>query len=109
MVSWIKKHKTKYNFVYATGGQKYETEYVLQKLDILQYFDLKNSISKTTCRFKKKTGIPFRLIKKAYSNCFLVTDSYFDCLGAKLENMPYKHIGKKDKETLHWGSEKFFG
>lgn len=89
IVDWIKKNQNKYLFVYATGGQKIETEYVLSQLGIRNYFDLKNSINKNNCRFSKKTGIPFKKIKKQYKNCILITDTQSDCDGAKLSKIPY--------------------
>lgn len=83
LVEWIKKNKDKYSYVYATGGQRSETECALKKLGIIHYFDLKNSISKTNCRFSKKTGIPFKKILKKYPNSMVITDTQADCLGAR--------------------------
>lgn len=87
-VDWIKKNRNKYIFVYATGGQKLETEYVLTRLGLIEYFDLENSVDKNNCRFSKKTGIPFRKIKAKYEDCLLITDSQTDLVGAKLAKIP---------------------
>jgi len=89
LVNWIIKNKNKYRFIYATGGKKIETEYVLKKLNILNYFDLKNSMSKTNCSFSKKTGVPFKKIKSKFDDCILITDSKNDCLGAKIAGIPF--------------------
>lgn len=89
LVDWILKNKSKYNFVYATGGKERETLYVLESLGLLKYFDLKNSINKTNYRFSKNTGRPFKKIKKVYKDCILITDSKTDCDGAVLAGMPY--------------------
>lgn len=83
LVKWILKNKNNYVFVYATGGQKLKTEYILKKFKILKYFDLKNSVNKTNCRFKKISGLPFKKIKNVYSNILFFTDSNDDVLGAK--------------------------
>lgn len=82
IVDFIVSTKNKFNFVYATGGQKSETEYVLRSLGIIKYFDLKNSIDKNNCRFSKKTGIPLRKIQANFPECIFITDTKNDCLGA---------------------------
>jgi len=89
LVKWIRNNVNKYNFVYATGGQRLETLYVLRKLGLLAYFDIKNSIDKSNCRFSKKTGIPFNMIKKKFNDCLLITDSRNDCTGAVLVKVPF--------------------
>lgn len=83
LVDWIFKNKDKYAFVYATGGQRLESEYVLDRLGILKFFDIENSVSKSDCRFSKSTGIPFRRIKKKYQDLLVITDTQADCLGAE--------------------------
>jgi FMN phosphatase YigB (HAD superfamily) len=93
LVKWIKNNVNKYNFVYATGGQRLETLYVLRKLGLLAYFDIKNSIDKSNCRFSKKTGIPFNMIKKKFNDCLLITDSKNDCTGAVLVKVPFILLG----------------
>lgn len=97
LVDWIEINKNKYNFVYATGGQKNETRYVLEKLGIIKYFNLKNSIDKTSYRFSKKTGIPFAKIKSKFEDCFLISDSVTDCSGAELKNIPYALVKSRQK------------
>ena len=82
MVRWILAHRKNYRFVYATGGQFQETLYVLRELALLSCFDVKNSVDKSRCRFSKKTGIPFKKIKKKFDDCLLVTDSQVDGEGA---------------------------
>jgi FMN phosphatase YigB (HAD superfamily) len=82
IVDFIISKKDRFRFVYATGGQKLETEYVLRSLGIIQYFDLKHSINKNNCLFSKKTGIPFRKIKIKFPECILLTDTDNDCFGA---------------------------
>lgn len=91
-VDWIKNNQNKYLFVYATGGQKLETEYVLTNLGIKQYFSLEDSINKDSCRFSKKTGIPFRKIKAKFPECILVTDSDGDCAGASKAGIQFIKI-----------------
>ncbi len=88
-IDWIKKNQSNYSFVYATGGQKSETEYALKQFGLISFFDLENSVSKSNYRYSKKTGKPFKRIKMKYSDCFLVTDSQTDCEGAKLAKIPY--------------------
>jgi phosphoglycolate phosphatase-like HAD superfamily hydrolase len=88
IVEWIKKNRDKYLFVYATGGQKLETEYVLSQLGIIDYFDVSNSIHKNNCRFSKKSGIPFKKIKAHYKDCLLITDSQRGAVGAQLAGIP---------------------
>ena len=82
LVKWIKNNARKYTYVYATGGQKAETLYVLSKLEIVQFFDIQNSVDKTTCRYSKKTGLPFRKILQKYPQAILITDSESDREGA---------------------------
>ena len=91
-VKKILKWGRKYSYVYATGGYSAETEYVLREFGIIQLFDLENSISKTNCRFLKKSGIPFKKILRIYQNCSLVTDSDNDCLGAEKAGIPYRKV-----------------
>ncbi len=86
---WVFTNRNKYRFVYATGGQRLETLYVLKSLGLLKYFDLENSTDKTTCRFSKKTGIPFRKIKSKFKDCVLISDSKTDCSGAILAKIPF--------------------
>jgi phosphoglycolate phosphatase-like HAD superfamily hydrolase len=83
IVNWLTENKNNYRFVYATGGQKEEAEYVLKKLKLSQFFDLEKSISKSNCRFSKKTGLVFKKLKRQFPDCFLITDSESDCVGAK--------------------------
>ena len=89
LAKWVFTNKNKYRFVYATGGQRLETLYVLKNLGLLKYFDLKNSTDKATCRLSKKTGIPFRKIKSKFNDCVLVSDSKADCAGATLAQVPF--------------------
>lgn len=89
MVNWIRKNKKKFNFVYVTGGMKSETIFALNQLGISKYFDLKNSISKDTYRFSKKSGIPFKKLKSRFKDCIVVTDSKNDCKGAQKAKIPY--------------------
>jgi len=88
LVRWIIANKTKYRFVYATGGQKSETLYVLENLGLIRFFDLNASVDKSNCRYSKKTGIPFKKIKAKYSDCLLITDSRDDCAGANRVQIP---------------------
>jgi len=99
LVGWILKNKTKYNFIYATGGQKQETEYVLEKLGLIRFFDLKNSINKTNCRFSKKSGIPFRILKRKYGNPLLLTDT--DCAGAKKAGVEFINMTKLKNQKIY--------
>lgn len=89
LVQWIMKNNKKFTFVYATGGQQKESEFVLKQLGILAYFDLENSLDKTRYPFSKKTGLPFKKILKTYSNCTLLTDTQTDCDGAMKASIPY--------------------
>jgi FMN phosphatase YigB (HAD superfamily) len=91
LVSLIMKNSS-LNFVYATGGQRNEALYALKSLGIIQYFDLKYSVDKTSCRFGKKTGIPFKKILKKYSDCLLLTDSQSDCDGARFVGISFTLI-----------------
>lgn len=95
LVNWIFANKNKYFFLYATGGQKLETQYVLKSFRLAKYFNLINSIDKTTCRFSKKTGIPFRKIKSKYKDCVLISDGKADCAGAILAQMLFILIKPK--------------
>jgi len=95
LVEWIFDSRNKYRFVYATGGQQLETLYVLKSLGLSKYFDLENSTDKTTCRFSKKTGIPFRKIKSKFKDCVLVSDSKVDCKGATLAKIPFVLVKPK--------------
>lgn len=88
IVDWILTHSDQYHFVYATGGQQRETAYVLEKLGLLGYFDIDNSIDKTRYRFAKKTGRPFARIKSTFGDCVVVTDGQLDCDGATLAQVP---------------------
>lgn len=97
LAKWIFDNRSKYRFVYATGGQKLETQYVLKNLGIIKYFDLENSTDKTTCRFSKKTGIPFRKIKSKFKDCVLVSDSEADCKGATLAKISFILVKPKQK------------
>ncbi len=92
LVDWIVKNKNKYRFVYATGGKKPDTLYVLEQLGLINYFDLENSIDKTNYRFSKKTGLPFKKIKAKFPDCFVITDSESDCNGARLAGIKYIKI-----------------
>ncbi|MFA7209378.1 MAG: HAD family hydrolase [Parcubacteria group bacterium] len=95
LAKWILINRNKYNFVYATGGQRLETLYALKSLGLINYFDLENSTDKTICRFSKKTGIPFRKIKSKFKDCVLVSDSENDCKGAALVEIPFILIQPK--------------
>jgi beta-phosphoglucomutase-like phosphatase (HAD superfamily) len=97
VVNWLRENKNKYCFVYATGGQKEETEYVLKKLKLFQFFDLEKSISKSNCRFSKKTGLVFKKLKRQFPDCFLITDSENDCVGAKRAKIGFIKI--KSEQT----------
>jgi len=97
LADWIFINKNKYHFVYATGGQQNETLYVLKSLGLARYFDLRNSISKTNCRFSKKTGIPLRKIKAKFKDCILITDSKDDCRGADLAGIPFILVKPRQK------------
>ena len=95
LVKWIFTNRNKYRFIYATGGQRLETLYVLKSFGLLKYFNLEYSIDKTTCRFSKKTGIPFRKIKSRFKNCVLISDSRSDCEGASLAQIPFVIVTPK--------------
>src|SRR3989344_1558723 len=56
LTKWIIENRSRYNFVYATGGQRAETLYVLRSLGLLQIFDVPNSLDKSTCRFSKASA-----------------------------------------------------
>ena len=97
LVNWIFDNKKKYRFIYATGGQQIETRYVLRIFGLAKYFDFVNSVDKTTCRFSKKTGIPFKKIKSKFKDCILVSDSRADCKGADLIKIPFILVEPKQK------------
>lgn len=97
LVNWIFANKNKYRFVYATGGQRLETLYVLKSFGLTKYFDLENSIDKMACRFSKKTGIPFRKIKSKFKDCVLISDSKTDCEGATFARIPFILVQSKQK------------
>jgi len=88
VVNWLTRNRAKYNFVYATGGQRNESRYVLESLGITKYFDLKNSLDKTNCKFSKSTGILFRKIAKIFPQCLVITDGESDCRGAARVGIP---------------------
>lgn len=98
LADWIFANRNKYNFVYATGGKQAETAYVLESLGLARYFDMKNSISKTNCRFSKKTGIPLRKIKAKFKDCILITDSKDDCHGAVLAGISFVLVKPKQRD-----------
>jgi len=97
LANWIFDNKEKYRFVYATGGQRIETYYILESLGLMKYFDLTNSVDKTTYRFLKKTGIPFRKIKSKFNDCILISDSKEDCKVAVLIKIPFVLVKPKQK------------
>ncbi len=99
LVNWILKNKDICTFLYATGGQKPETEYVLRKFKIIKYFDLINSISKTNCKYSKFSGVPLKRICKIYKIDAFFTDSEKDILGARKAGIKnIIQITKKDKK-----------
>lgn len=98
LVGWILKNKNNFKFVYATGGQKEESVYVLQKLGILSFFDCINSIDKSNCRYGKKTGIPYRTLFKKFNNCIVITDSISDIDGAILAGLPFIMVTASTKK-----------
>jgi FMN phosphatase YigB (HAD superfamily) len=100
VVDWIVQNCKKIHFVYATGGQREESLYVLEQLDILQYFDLKHSVDKTSCCFGKRTGIPFKKILRKYPNAVLLTDSESDCLGASKVGLSYIYLSNPTEQLL---------
>lgn len=99
IVNWLRKNKNNYRFVYATGGQKEEAEYVLKKLKLFQFFNLEKSISKSNCRFSKRTGLVFKKLKRQFPDCFLITDSESDCVGAKRAKIGFIKI-KSGQKTI---------
>ena len=103
LVKWIKLNSSKYIFVYATGGQRLETRYVLENLGLAPFFDFKNSIDKTSCRFAKRTGITFLKIKSKYSDCLLITDSLSDCEGTVIAKIPCVIIAHLQSKLLYFG------
>lgn len=92
IVDWIKANKNNCRFIYATGGQEKETQYVLDRLGIRKYFDIENSITKNQCRFSKRTGIPFRKIKKKFGDCIVIADGGNDYKGARKANLGFLKI-----------------
>ncbi|KXK08796.1 MAG: Phosphoglycolate phosphatase [Microgenomates bacterium OLB22] len=100
LVQWIKKNKTSYRFVYATGGETSESQYILRELGLLDLFDLENSVSATNCRFSKKTGIPFRRIIKKYPDCIVIGDSEKDCQGAEKAKAPFILVSRGAPSSL---------
>ena len=97
LTNWILDNKERYRFVSATGGQKIEAHYVLKIFKVIRYVDLIHSIDKTSCRFSKKTGIPFRKIKSKFKNCILISDSNDDCKGAQLAKVPFVLIEPRQR------------
>lgn len=91
-VDWIRLNSQYYRFVYATGGQKWETLYVLKQLGILQQFDITRSIDKTSYRFSKSTGLPFKRILHTCGDCILISDSESDCEGARKLGLQYQKV-----------------
>ena len=89
LVNWVIDNRSRYRFLYVTGGQKLETQYVLGCLGMAGVFDIDNSIDRTTCRFSKKTGIPFRKIQSGSNGCVLVSDNRTDREGAALVRIPF--------------------
>jgi phosphoglycolate phosphatase-like HAD superfamily hydrolase len=104
LLKWIFINRNKYQFVYATGGQRLETLYVLSSFKLTKYFDIENSIDKTTCRFSKQTGIPFTKIKSRFKDCLLISDSKADCSGAALAKVPFILV-KPGQDYLDFMSE----
>lgn len=110
LVNFIQKNKNNYRFIYVTGGQKKETEYVLNCLKLKSIFDLKNSINTDNYSFSKVTGLPFKKIKAKFPDCLLVSDSEKDCGGATKAKISYikvmpnqnlsKFITKLEKRNL---------
>lgn len=98
LVDWILKNKNKYHFVYATGGQRLETLYVLESFGLAKYFDMEQSIDKTVCRFSKKIGIPFKKIKSKFADCVLITDSMMDGAGATLAQIPFVLVKTRENK-----------
>ena len=43
---WIERYRSRYRSIYATGGQRRETLYVLRSLNPLTIFDISNSLDK---------------------------------------------------------------
>lgn len=97
IVNWILANKDKYNFVYVTGGQRLETIYVLERLNLLPHFDIDNSIDKNNCHFSKKTGIPFKKIKSKFADSVLISDSKSDVVGATLAQIPFILVQPKQR------------
>ena len=92
LVAYLKQDADNFHMVYATGGRKQETWYVLRSLDLISLFDLQHSLDKSVCRFSKQTSIPFKKIKADFPNCRLITDSESDCFGAKKAGIQYTKI-----------------
>lgn len=89
IVRWIIANRAKYHFVYATGGRRAETRYVLRQFGLACCVDFEYSIDKTNCRFSKKTGIPFKKIKSLFKDCLLISDGSEDCDGAMVAGIPF--------------------
>lgn len=92
LVRWVLANKSKYRFVYATGGRSVETEHVLRRLGLLKIFDQGVSINRDNYRFSKGSGLPYKIIKRREGECVVVTDSKIDCLGAKKAGIDYSLI-----------------
>lgn len=99
ITNWIKNNKNRYQFVYATGGQQLETNYVLKALKLDTIINNKQSINKTNCKYSKITGIPFKKIKTRFPDCTLITDSDSDCIGATKAKIPFIKIKSGQKTT----------
>lgn len=87
-VQFIKRNPKSFRYVYATGGIKAETEFVLDALGIKRRFDLLNSTSKDNCKYPKRTGIPFQIIQRTLGSCCLISDSETDMEGAVKAGIP---------------------
>jgi phosphoglycolate phosphatase-like HAD superfamily hydrolase len=86
---FIRANKTKYRFVYLTGGLKCEALYALRSLGILGAFSEELSISSDSYPFSKATGLPLRKIQRAARGPMLViADGSADKLGADKAGVP---------------------
>lgn len=82
-VDFIKANQSMFKFVFATGGWRVESEYVLEQLGCFEIFDSRASICKDNCRYKKSTDIPFLRLKKAAGlDMVVITDTKADIEGA---------------------------
>ncbi|MDO8584281.1 MAG: hypothetical protein Q7R83_03835 [bacterium] len=97
LVAWIKKNRTRYHFVYATGGGRGETLLVLRILGLSDIFDLSSSVDRNNCRFRKKTGMPYARIKRRFPDCVAVTDSKADVQGAQRAKIPFHLVSSRTK------------